>query len=281
MKQRPITEIIAMRHSTRSYDGVEPGTGEVIRLRAAIEEQSADWEGRNIPLRLLSLHGEKGKRERLGTYGFSAGATLFLAGTWRLADPEIECFGYVFEKAILAATGLGFDSCWMSGTVDRKGFGSALGMGQGMVIPAVSPIGHAAGSPRLIDGIIRTGAKSATRKPMEDIFLSPEGRGLSSEDGGAWAPALEAVRLAPSASNKQPWRIIKSERGFEFRMLRTPAYRAAFSFDVQRMDIGIAMCHFDLAARGNGLRGSWALPGKAEPLAGGAKGDLIATWLGA
>ena len=71
------------------------------------------------------------------------------------------------------------------------------------------------------------------------------------------------VRLGPSASNKQPWRILRIGRSWHFYLQRTPNYREGFLYrmftqaDLQRIDMGIAMCHFELTARELGLPGMW------------------------
>jgi len=59
------------------------------------------------------------------------------------------------------------------------------------------------------------------------------------------------VRIAPSASNKQPWRIVKIEGAWHFFLERTKGYGDGIIFkllklaDIQRLDMGIAMCHFE------------------------------------
>jgi hypothetical protein len=71
------------------------------------------------------------------------------------------------------------------------------------------------------------------------------------------------VRLGPSASNKQPWQIIRIGSDWHFYLKRTPHYRdgrvnkVLNISDLQRVDIGIAMCHFELTARELGLNGKW------------------------
>ena len=66
------------------------------------------------------------------------------------------------------------------------------------------------------------------------------------------------MRLAPSASNKQPWRIVRLGDVFHFFLARDRAYGSLMPFaDLQRIDMGIAMCHFQLAARELGLPGKW------------------------
>jgi hypothetical protein len=45
---------------------------------------------------------------------------------------------------------------------------------------------------------------------------------------------------------------------FQFFLSRDKAYSAMMPFaDLQRIDMGIAMCHFQLAAAELGLRGGW------------------------
>jgi nitroreductase len=71
------------------------------------------------------------------------------------------------------------------------------------------------------------------------------------------------VRLGPSASNKQPWRVMKNGDSWHFFLARTRGYgqgrfrRTGRAADMQRLDMGIAMCHFELAARELGLDGRW------------------------
>ncbi|MBE0687725.1 MAG: nitroreductase, partial [Anaerolineaceae bacterium] len=71
-------------------------------------------------------------------------------------------------------------------------------------------------------------------------------------------------RLGPSASNKQPWRIVQANGAFHFFIQRTKGYRNVMTRlvqidDMQRLDIGIAMCHFELTAQELGLQGKWGI----------------------
>ena len=72
--------------------------------------------------------------------------------------------------------------------------------------------------------------------------------------------------MAPSASNKQPWRVVRRGDDWHFYLQRTKGYgkgSALFAVlrlaDLQRVDLGIALCHFELAARELGLAGEWVL----------------------
>jgi len=73
------------------------------------------------------------------------------------------------------------------------------------------------------------------------------------------------LRLGPSASNRQPWRVVK-EPGrdiFHLYVRRSKGYdKLIKAVDLQRLDMGIAMSHFELTARELGLGGRWE---KASP----------------
>ena len=92
------------------------------------------------------------------------------------------------------------------------------------------------------------------------------------------------LRLAPSASNKQPWRVVSFNQAWRFYLQRTPGYsddpikRMLGLCDLQRVDMGIAMCHFELAAQSLKLKGKWeveeSLTQTPHPL-----GKYLVSWM--
>ena len=78
-------------------------------------------------------------------------------------------------------------------------------------------------------------------------------KSLTKEEAGEYAFALDMVQLAPSAANKQPWRIVRDENCFHFYEKKEISNSA---HDIQRLDIGIAGCHFEMAAKEKKLKGS-------------------------
>ena len=61
------------------------------------------------------------------------------------------------------------------------------------------------------------------------------------------------VRLAPSAGNKQPWRAVICGERVHFYEKKTMADNPLG--DIQKVDIGIALVHFDLTMEENGTGG--------------------------
>ena len=190
------------------------------------------------------------------------------------------------EHAILFATDLGLGTCWLGGTFSKSRFAGKIKVRRDETMPAVTAIGIIAQGPQTRDWI-RERAKGTDRLPAEQLFFSQQfGQPLPPAVAGAYAAPLEALRWAPSASNKQPWRVVRTENAFHFHLARTPGYGKGsllFSLlrltDLQRVDLGIAMCHFELTARELGLAGRWVIedPNLAKP---NDRTEYIVSWIG-
>ncbi|HEX7501991.1 MAG TPA: nitroreductase family protein [Acidobacteriota bacterium] len=257
---QPVADLVRRRYSCRSFDGrgVESG------LLEAMEKFPA---GLDLPfrsrLRFGVIDNKKVRSENLfsaGSYGMIRGARFYLAALVRKDEPRRwEDAGFALEAAVLQATSLGLGSCWIGGVFDRKRFGRALGIGAGEQLPAVVAIGRPAARPSLRDRLVRWSAGGNLRKSPAELFFAGDWRTpLPYEEAAAWGPVLECVRLAPSASNKQPWRVIRQSGVFHFFLSRDKAYGAMMPLaDLQRIDLGIAICHFQSAAADAGMRGEW------------------------
>lgn len=124
-----------------------------------------------------------------------------------------------------------------------------------------------------MDRISRTSAGADRRLPWEDLFYSGSfEQAISPAMADNFSQTLEMVRLAPSASNKQPWRILRQDDLWHFYIQRTKKYAPPlFDFllglpDLQRIDIGIAMAHFELSAVELGQSGKWVIQDPGLPL---------------
>jgi len=257
-----MVESIRIRTSSRSYDKrpLEP------KKRKQIEDYLSSNKkgpfGSTVRFQLFGFtEGEQGQTENLATYGVIKGTPLFIVGAVMSTDKAMEDYGYCMEKNILVATSLGLGTCWLGGFFKRSAFARRIGLTAHEVIPAVSPLGYATEKKTLTDSLFKFLARSKTRKPWEKLFYSNDfNTSLIKSDVKRYAICLEAVRLAPSASNQQPWRILREQGNntFHFYLRRAKMYAKAIKrIDLQKVDMGIAMCHFELAARELGLKGNW------------------------
>jgi nitroreductase len=259
--------LIRRRVSVRTYSPTALSEGDRRELEKACGALARGPLG--SPCRFRLLEGRPGAPAgRLGTYGVVRGARSYLAGAAGAGPHALEDFGYLFELLILKATERGLGTCWLGGTFRRSSFARALELEKGEVLPAVSPVGVPAGSLGAVDRLFRWGARSQHRRPWAQLFFDAATKGpLSFEAAGPYAEALEMVRLAPSAYNRQPWRLLLDGGEVHFYLQRSPGYGAAAGVDLQRLDMGIAMAHFQLSLPAPAAEGRWRL---LEPEAAGA-----------
>jgi hypothetical protein len=248
------------------------------QLKAFLEANTGSPFGSPVRFELLDFNGLGADELRpLGTYGVIRGARLFIIGAVGKRPEAMEDYGYSMEKNILQATALGLGTCWLGGTFRRSGFARRMNLSDDELLPAVSPVGYPGKARSLTDRFFRFSAGSNERKPWTELFFDHDPKtALTRESGGAYATPLECVRLGPSASNRQPWRIFRDGSTFHFTLARTPGYdRMIKEIRLQNIDMGIAMCHFELAARELGLAGSWSDRDPGIP-SGGL--EYIASW---
>lgn len=256
-------DLIKARHSVRNYSNRPIEKDKIDEIENYLRNNVQGPLGSKVRFELIDAgaYAESELRE-LGTYGFIKGARYYIAGVTGSASAAMEDFGYCMEKNILFATGLGLGTCWLGGSLNRSTFSQKMNAGDGELLPAVTPIGYEEGKRTLKDRFIRLAVGAKNRKKPEELFFDHSNREpLDLNSIAQYSAALEAVRIAPSASNKQPWRIIKGQGNeYHFYMDENVAYNTAFkNIPIQNLDMGIAMCHFELACAEPGLSGSWRI----------------------
>jgi len=254
--QRSIVETIQRRTSCRSYAGDDIDGYAINRLISVIKSPGAPPFGSSVRFHFLGSVEQQLGRVR-GTYGVVRGARNYIVGAVRQSAMDMEDFGFLFERIILLVTELDLGTCWMGGTFNRSRFVEMIDIGPDEIIPAVSPVGYPAQKRTLVDSAFRIGAGSKRRKAWPELFFERDFHNPLSENDRYLTP-LEMVRLGPSASNNQPWRIVRIGNGYHFFLQRTKGYRKLFRVDLQRIDMGIAMCHFQLTAGECNLPGKWS-----------------------
>jgi hypothetical protein len=262
---KPVTQIIQDRYSCRTYEDRPIADDTRQQLSAIASSLPLGPFGTSPRFQLVAATaGDRDALKSLGTYGFIRGATGFFVGAIGNAEKQTEDYGYLMELLILHATDLGLGTCWLGGSFTKSSFAAKIGARAGELVPAVAAVGYVANRPRALDPMIRRFARSDKRLPWPSLFFQDSFNvPLSSEQAGSYALPLEMVRLGPSASNKQPWRVVMEGNSLHFYLARTRGYgqgrlrKAWISADMQRLDMGIAMCHFELVARELGLDGRW------------------------
>jgi hypothetical protein len=263
---KPVTEIIKDRFSCRDYSK-RPLKEEKQKLLEMIANPLVGPLGSSSHYVLLAA--EEGDREALkglGTYGYIRDATAFMIGVVEPGEKNLEDFGYIFEKIVLYATDLNLGTCWLGGTFTKSSFANRISLSREERIPAVISLGYIADVVLARQEALRQKLHADHRFPWETLFFDQNfSTVLTPEKAGPYATPLAMLRLSPSAANKQPWRVVAQNDGWHFYLQRNRGYRDHLLFkvikldDMQRIDLGIAMCHFELTASEAGLKGHWEL----------------------
>jgi nitroreductase len=275
-----IIETIKTRKSCRTYSSRAIEPEKLAELKQFLASNTKTPFGSKVRFHLIDFNElEISELKNLTTYGLIKGARQFIVGTVEKQPRAMEDYGYCMERNILKATSMGLGTCWLGGTFKRSGFADKISINESELLPVISPVGYSGDKRSVVDRMFRYIAASDKRKPWNELFyLHDTDNSLDDQNSGRFNTPLECVRLAPSASIKQPWRIIKGkdQEAFHFYLKRTPGYENIVKdIKLQNVDMGIAMCHFELSSTERGLKGDWSVNDPQIKSAGMA---YIASW---
>ena len=249
-------ELVRHRRSVRTFDGnpLRPEDAEkILRFAESIETPY----GIPVTWKLLSAK----------EYGLSspviAGTDTYIAGKVRRQPHAEEAFGFAFEKLVLYAESLGLGTTLIAGTMNRPAFEKAMQLSADEVMPCVSPLGYPAKKMSLRETLMRKGVRADSRMEFSELFFDRSFDKPLSEST-PFREALEMVRWAPSAVNKQPWRVVVDGKQAHFYEKKSKGYVDASGWDLQKIDLGIALYHFAYGSDEN-VQLAIADPGLSAP----------------
>lgn len=251
----PVEETIKNRVSVRNYDSRKLSKNDKEKLVNEISQLTNPF-GENVRIHLIEKDTVS-NGEKLGTYGVIKGANTFLGVTADESEFGLVAAGYQFENLVLIATNMGLATVWLAATFSRDQFEKAMDVREDELFPAISPIGYEAGKKSITESLMRKVMKSDKRKPWDEIFFQDSfGNPLSRKDANEYVSPLEMLRLAPSATNAQPWRVVKKQGSYHFFEI----HKGNASEDekmIKKVDLGIALSHFHQTSLEQGLAGSF------------------------
>lgn len=245
-------ELVSRRRSVRTYEDVPLSARELEEVGSTF---LLDQNPFGVPVRLQILDAKAdGVSSRV-----IRGAHTYVAGALPRGPYMELAYGYSFQKVILRLVQQGFGTCWLAGTLDRDAFQKAIGLGEGEMMPAVTPVGREAARMSALERVMRQNLGADSRMDFATLFFGGDfSNPLDPGDLGSLAPAFEAVREAPSAVNHQPWRLVVESGATAVHFFeRHDKHVERGEADVQKVDLGIAMLHFELVAREQGYEGTW------------------------
>ena len=233
-------ELVKSRRSVRTFEGGKPDNSIIEELKSFAEDISNPYD---IQVRFEFLDADEHKLSS----PVLSGEKLYVSAMVQKGEHSEEAYGYEFEALLMKAHKMGLGTVWIGGTMPREKFEKASGLKENEVMPCMSPLGKISGKMSIKENLMRKGVKADSRFDFEDIFFSesfknPMTRGNAMERG--LFDALESVRLAPSAVNKQPWRVVIGKNVAHFYVKHDKGYITP-DYDLQKIDVGIALYHFE------------------------------------
>lgn len=243
---RSVIELIKERKSVRSYTGKPLSVELVDSINSYMNNLSAPLDAK---ARVEWISTDIGDQPvKLGTYGIISGAKHFLALIIEKNNKLSEIGGaYLLEEVILYCTALDLGTCWLGATFNTNDLLQQIELSDSETLAIISPVGYKRDKRSFLELVMRKGVGSDNRKAFGSLFFQGSfDVSLSKDKAGHFAVPLEMVRLAPSASNKQPWRVVKEGDILHF-------YHLPNRFSLY--DMGIALCHFELTCKELNLKG--------------------------
>ena len=251
MNNKKVFDLISERKSVRTYED-KPLSDKDKKTMTDFISANLDNPFYNKIEIIITEEDEK----IVPSYGFIKGARSYMAGKTLNTKDGLLAYGYVFEKMILYCMSIGISTCWLGGSFKKNILSKKLRLKTDEIIPAVSPVGYAKEKRSMRDKAVRALAKSHKRKAFNELFYDKV------DDNPVFKDAFEALRLAPSAANKQPWVVITDDETVHFYKKKNELKKDGF--DIQLVDMGIAFCHFDLVMKEKGFEGKWMKLNKAD-----------------
>jgi hypothetical protein len=177
----------------------------------------------------------------------------YLMMTSEESDGYLENAGFILQQVDLFLSSKGFGSCYVGMALPSK---EARKMSELKFV-----IFMAFGRPE--EPLHRTEPSQFRRKDMEEIIdISELLEDIDSID--AMTDLLESVRRAPSATNSQPWFLVSGKDKLDFYCVKTGFIKSIGYRKMNKIDMGIALCHFALAAAHAGKKYRFLCDGEAQ-----------------
>lgn len=219
-----LLEAIESRHSVRRYKDI-PLTKETVKiLLQKIEEINRKGE-----IHIQLIMNEPKAFKGIFAYGRFSGVNNYFVVSGKKADDLDERAGYYGEQLVLLAQQLGLNTCWV-GQSYRK-IENTFKLDDGEKIVCYIAVGYG-----------ETQGAEHKHKTLEDVSninrLTPE-----------WfKKGVTAALLAPTAVNQQKFYFEYVLSDEENQKPKVKAKRLFSLVGYTNVDLGIAKCHFEIAA---------------------------------
>ena len=185
------------------------------------------------------VNGQSFHDERLGSYGVIKHPQMIIGGYAKHCFKNFLDFGFLMEDVVLKITKLDIGSVWEEGHFNSEVLG--VEEKENLMIPAIVPIGYPKGKV-LKKRQFHINPKKEQRLDIRELaFVGKKKKPMNESD--KYHEHIRAVQIAPSGSNKQPWRFHIMGDDIHVYLKPTKGYGLRLPKHVQALDMGIALRH--------------------------------------
>lgn len=171
-------------------------------------------------------------------------------------DDYFQNIGFAMEKVVLQLTTLGLGTCWLECNLKREDIVEFVNLESNYEDNEVAEYENeeleivnlehpyaiiAFGYPEKSEELFRKIDSKVDREKVKDI---------SKKVDNHFIDCLEAVRMAPSVKNCQPWFFINDKKGFH---IYEKSQKKSID-NMSKISMGIALRHFDLACKNKDIQ---------------------------
>lgn len=237
-------DAILDRRSVRRYEARSLPAETLVQIKQEIAAINPLDPENKISILLRDSRKGEDLATVVGGYGKILSPPHYLVPTMTGNRFALTDLGYCTQRLVLRLTALGIGTCYV-GTVGqeekvRRQFELSVNSRVGALVAFGFPAG---GVGHVVNQVIRKSVGATNKLPAEKIFFNNSFDQPASPTA-ALAPLIEAARLAPSAMNLQPWRLLwKGDTLFLFVASRYPKSKA----DYRLYDGGICLANLSVA----------------------------------
>lgn len=169
---------------------------------------------------------------------FKVKAPHYIIITSEEKEGYLENIGYTIEKLVLEISGLGLGTCWVGAPFEKNLVKEFIELNEDHTPVILVAVGYADEREK----IFRASTDEFKRHNLSRIAKNVDRK---------YKKLLEPVRLAPSTMNSQPWRFYQDKN--ILHMYRKKNVIKSVSEYMNKIDMGIALRHFDISSKQNNI----------------------------
>ena len=261
----PLAQAIQLRRSVRRYDRRDVPPCDLERIEARIKAlEGLPGEGA-FSSSLRSITADD--LAAVGPYGRLLNSPYSVVPCMLGGERPLVSLGYRMERLALDLTQMGLGSCFVGALGSETRCCQRFGLPEGARIGALLIFGYsspaAVGS--ALNRLVRRAAGAERRLAPEQIYHEQFWDHPAAPPSDL-ASVVEAARLAPSAKNAQPWRLLQRGDALHLYVTRVNRrYGTGSSLEYRFFDGGICMANMSAALEAAGRGGRWLFDSADRP----------------